>query len=142
MTEKYGLTPFGPLPSRRQAEHLKIGKKAFFHFGMNTFTNQEWGDGSESEAAFAPSGVDCRQWIRKIKAAGFGLAILTAKHHDGFCLWPSAYTEHSVKNSPYKDGKGDIVREFTDACREYGVKAGLYLSPLGQECAGLGQRGL
>jgi len=104
-------------------------QKAFFHFGVNTFTNLEWGDGVERESVFAPTEPDVRQWIKTVKAAGFTLAILTAKHHDGFCLWPSAYTEHSVKNSPYKDGKGDIVREFTDACREFDVRAGLYLSP-------------
>lgn len=123
------LKPYGAVPSARQMEHYHLEKKAFFHFGVNTFTNLEWGDGTEVESVFNPVGCDCRQWIRSIRAAGFTLAILTAKHHDGFCLWPSAYTEHSVKNSPYKDGKGDIVREFTDACHEYGVKVGLYLSP-------------
>ena len=123
------LKPYGAIPSARQMAHYRIEKKAFFHFGVNTFTNLEWGHGTEQESAFNPVGCDCRQWIRSIKAAGFELAIITAKHHDGFCLWPSAYTEHSVKNSPYKDGKGDIIREFTDACREYGVKAGVYLSP-------------
>ena len=123
------LKPYGAVPSARQMAHYKIEKKAFFHFGVNTFTSLEWGDGTEKESFFNPVGCDCRQWIRAIKAAGFELAIITAKHHDGFCLWPSAHTEHSVKNSPYKDGQGDIIREFTDACREYGVKAGVYLSP-------------
>ncbi len=123
------LKPYGAVPSARQMAHYRIEKKAFFHFGVNTFTSLEWGDGTEKESFFNPVGCDCRQWIRAIKAAGFKLAIITAKHHDGFCLWPSAYTEHSVKNSPYKDGQGDIIREFTDACREYGVKAGVYLSP-------------
>ncbi len=123
------LKPYGAVPNARQMAHYKIEKKAFFHFGVNTFTNLEWGEGTEKESFFNPVGCDCRQWIRAIKAAGFELAIITAKHHDGFCLWPSAYTEHSVKNSPYKDGQGDIIREFTDACREYGVKAGVYLSP-------------
>ena len=126
---KLPFAPVGPVPSARQLEWYGRGATAFFHFGINTFTDMEWGDGTEDPALFNPTDLDCRQWIRTIKAAGFTAAILTAKHHDGFCLWPSAYTEHSVKNSPYKNGKGDIVREFTDACREEGIKAGLYLSP-------------
>ena len=125
----FPFTPIGPVPSARQLEWYGRGATAFFHFGINTFTDREWGDGTEDPALFAPTELDCRQWIRAIKEAGFTAAILTAKHHDGFCLWPSKYTEHSVKNSPYKGGKGDIVREFTDACREEGIKAGLYLSP-------------
>ena len=125
----YGIKPFGATPSYRQMEHLKMGKKAFFHFGVNTFSNNEWGDGKESARLFDPTDLNIRSWIRDIKAAGFKLAIITAKHHDGFCLWPSAYTEHSVKNSPYKGGNGDIIREFTDACHEFGVKVGIYVSP-------------
>ena len=123
------FAPVGPVPNARQLEWHGRGATAFFHFGINTFTDMEWGDGTEDPALFNPTELDCRQWIKAIKEAGFTAAILTAKHHDGFCLWPSAYTEHSVKNSPYKGGKGDIVREFTDACREEGIKAGLYLSP-------------
>ena len=123
------LKPYGAVPSKRQIEHYRMEKKAFFHFGVNTFTNNEWGDGCELESAFNPVGCDCRQWMRAIKAAGFKHAIITAKHHDGFCLWPSEFTEHSVKNSPYKNGKGDIIKEFTDACREYGITAGIYISP-------------
>ena len=126
--KKYGITPFGAVPSERQLAHYEM-KKAFFHFGVNTFTDAEWGNGSELEKAFAPTDMNVEQWIEVIKKAGFDLAIITAKHHDGFCLWPSKYTEHSVKNSPYKDGKGDVIREFTDACRKYGIKAGVYLSP-------------
>ena len=130
MSEKYyDIKPFGATPSYRQMEHLKMGKKAFFHFGVNTFSNNEWGDGKESARIFDPTDLNIRSWIRDIKAAGFKLAIITAKHHDGFCLWPSAYTEHSVKNSPYKGGKGDIIREFTDACHEFGIKVGIYISP-------------
>ena len=125
----FGISPFGATPSPLQLEHLKMGKKAFFHFGVNTFSGKEWGDGSEKEKLFSPTDCDVREWIRDIKSAGFKLAIITAKHHDGFCLWPSKYTEHSVKNSPYKNGKGDIIKEFTDACREYGIKAGIYISP-------------
>ena len=127
--KKYGIEPFGAVPNERQLNHYYMGKKAFFHFGVNTFTGLEWGDGTEAEKLFDPTELDIRQWIRSIKAAGFKLAIITAKHHDGFCLWPSKYNEHSVKNSPYKNGKGDIIREFTDACHEYGVKVGIYLSP-------------
>ncbi len=125
----FGIKPFGATPSSRQLNHLKMGKKAFFHFGVNTFSDKEWGDGTETEKLFNPEDIDVRGWIRDIKEAGFELAILTAKHHDGFCLWPSKFTEHSIRNSPYKGGKGDIVKEFTDACREFNVRAGLYLSP-------------
>lgn len=127
--QKYGLEPYGAIPSYRQMERYRGERYAFFHFGMNTFTNAEWGEGVEDESAFNPTSLDCRQWIRTIKDAGFTGAILTAKHHDGFCLWPSAYSDHTIKNSPYKDGKGDLVREFTDACREFGIRPGLYLSP-------------
>lgn len=125
----YGIKPYGATPNYRQLRMYEIGKKAFFHFGVNTFTNLEWGNGKESAEIFDPTETDVRSWIRGVKAAGFKMAILTAKHHDGFCLWPSKYTEHSIKNSPYKDGKGDLVREFTDACREYGLKVGIYVSP-------------
>ena len=128
--EFYGIKPYGALPSQRQMKHFKdFGKKAFFHFGVNTFSNLEWGDGTEAEKLFNPSETDVRQWIKTIKAAGFTLAILTVKHHDGFCLWPSEYTEHTVAKSPYKDGKGDILREFTDACHEYDIAVGIYISP-------------
>lgn len=125
----YGILPYGATPNYRQLRMYEIGKKAFFHFGVNTFTNVEWGDGKESASIFDPTETDVRSWIRGIKAAGFKMAILTAKHHDGFCLWPSKYTEHSIKNSPYKDGKGDLVKEFTDACHEYNIHVGIYVSP-------------
>ena len=116
-------------PTPRQLAWQELEFIAFFHFGVNTFTDREWGEGEESPEGFAPHALDTRQWIRAVRDAGMKLAILTAKHHDGFCLWPSAYTEHSVKNSPYKGGKGDVVREFADACRAFGVKVGIYLSP-------------
>lgn len=115
-------------PNKRQLDWYKR-KTAFIHFTVNTFTGNEWGDGTESPEIFNPTELDCEQWMKVLSDAGFTNAILTAKHHDGFCLWPSKYTEHSVKNSPYKNGKGDIVKEFVDACHKYGIKAGLYLSP-------------
>lgn len=127
--EQYGLQPYGAVPNERQMEWYGRERTIFFHFGMNTFTGKEWGDGTESPSLFNPTELCCEQWVKAIKAGGFTTAILTAKHHDGFCLWPSKYTEHSVKNSPYKNGQGDVVREFTEACAKHGIKAGIYLSP-------------
>ncbi|MBQ4071904.1 MAG: alpha-L-fucosidase [Clostridia bacterium] len=127
--EFYGIAPFGQVPTEEQLAHMELGKKIFFHFGTNTFCNKEWGDGSEMEESFNPTDCNVREWISDARAAGFKLAIITAKHHDGFCLWPSEYTTHSIKNSPYKNGRGDIIREFTDACHEYNMKVGIYISP-------------
>ncbi len=121
--------PMKIVPSPQQVAWQRLELTMFVHFGVNTFTNREWGEGKEDEKIFNPEKLDARQWAKAAKAGGFKQIILTAKHHDGFCLWPSKYTNHSVKSSPWKDGKGDVVREFVDAARAEGLKVGLYLSP-------------
>ncbi|HOK25995.1 MAG TPA: alpha-L-fucosidase [Bacteroidales bacterium] len=121
--------PVGPLPSERQLAWHDLGYYMFVHFSINTFTDKEWGYGDESPSLFNPSKLDCRQWAKVARDAGMKGIVITAKHHDGFCLWPSKYTEHSVKNSPWREGKGDLIRELRQACDEYGLKLGIYLSP-------------
>ncbi|TDQ17355.1 alpha-L-fucosidase [Algoriphagus boseongensis] len=121
--------PIPPVPNERQIAWQELGFYGFIHFNMNTFSDREWGFGDEKPEQFNPTELDARQWARIAKEAGMKGLIITAKHHDGFVLWPSAYTEHSVKNSPWRDGKGDLIREFVDACREYGLKVGIYYSP-------------
>ncbi len=116
-------------PSSRQIAWQRDEVSAFVHFGMNTFTDREWGDGTEDPRTFSPTELDCRQWARAAKAAGITRMILTAKHHDGFCLWPTRYTDHCVRNCPWRDGKGDVVGEFIDACRAEGLHYGIYISP-------------
>ena len=114
------------VPSQRQMDWFDVNFYAFVHFGVNTFTDREWGDGTEPESIFNPAKLDCDQWVAAAKSAGMKGLVLTAKHHDGFCLWPSKYTEHSVKNSPFK---GDVVRMAAEACKRGGIKFGFYLSP-------------
>lgn len=118
-----------PRPSGSQLLWQRDELAFFLHFGVNTFSDREWGDGKEDPKSFDPSALDARQWARTAKAAGFKAMILTAKHHDGFCLWPTKTTTHSVASSPFRGGKGDVVREFVDACKAEGLRAGLYLSP-------------
>jgi alpha-L-fucosidase len=124
-----GRLPSRPVPTPAQLEWQRDELALFLHFGVNTFSDREWGDGTEDPAMFNPAAFDARQWARTARAAGARGMILTAKHHDGFCLWPTATTTHSVAGSPWRGGAGDVVREFADACRAEGLRVGLYLSP-------------
>ena len=121
--------PYGPVPTPRQLEWQKMEMNMFAHFGPNTFTGREWGLGTEAEDLFNPTGLDCGQWTSIAKAAGFKGIILTAKHHDGFCLWPNPVSGHTVAQSPWKGGEGDVLKELSEACAEDGIKMGVYISP-------------
>lgn len=121
--------PYGPVPTPAQVEWQKMEMNLFCHFGPNTFTGLEWGEGSEAEDIFNPTALDCNQWVSVAKNAGFQGIILTAKHHDGFCLWPNPQSRHTVRQSAWRNGKGDVLKELSEACKRGGVKFGIYISP-------------
>ena len=129
LAQEVDFPPNAVVPSDEQIKYQQMEVIGFVHFGVNTFTDREWGTGDENPEIFNPTELNTLQWVRSAKQAGMGMLILTAKHHDGFCLWPSAYTDHSVKGSPWRNGKGDVVRELYRACQLAEIKFGVYLSP-------------
>ena len=120
---------YGPVPTKEQLAWQKMEMNMFCHFGPNTFSGKEWGEGTEPEDIFNPSSLDCRQWVAVAKSGGFKGIIITAKHHDGFCLWPNPESEHTVAKSSWRGGNGDVLRDLSDACAEGGVRFGVYISP-------------